>query len=90
MHLMKCGKCGVEKERLENISDGKGGIKQVCLACYNKDKFGETLKLKVPAELVFATKISKMGKQRIINVPSKLKPLIDFDAEYIVMLKKVK
>jgi hypothetical protein len=66
------------------IIDGK----YWCLKC-NNAKSEQDISLGIPENIVFVSKVAKMGKQRVICLPKKQLPFLETNRDYIIIIKKL-
>ena len=98
VRLLKCEICGQEKIRLS-----KEGICDMCLEKIADDQDIGKLSVNLPHDLVCfwrgsATKLGwaldkdgeKKERRKLFEVPKPQRPFIEFNTDYLIIIKKVK
>ncbi len=74
-------------QRIEFSSTGE----RICPNCKKLEGKEKTLKIIFPEDVTFTGKLARMGdKRRIIEIPNSVKPLLDLDSKYIILLRRIK
>ena len=82
MNGVRCELCG---NRNVAISTETG----LCANCMEKAYAKEMIDtVNIPNDIIFRSKLARMGKRRIIQVPKKQLGFLSDDEEYIIIIKK--